>query len=83
MDANAIYTAKCQKCHGADGKGIAKYKKSGQKDFTDAKWQKSESDAKLTLAINNGKGDFMPGFKSKLSAEEVKALVAKVRSFKK
>ncbi len=83
VDANAIYAAKCQKCHGADGKGVPKYKKSGQKDFTDAAWQKSESDAKLTAAINKGKGDFMPGFKGKLTPEEIKALVGKVRAFKK
>lgn len=82
-DANAIYTAKCQKCHGADGKGVPKYKKSGQKEFTDAQWQKSQTDAQIAAAINNGKGDYMPAFKGKLTPDEVKALVAKIRSFKK
>lgn len=78
-DAAAIYTAKCAKCHGADGKGVAKYKQQGQKDFTDADWQKSRTDAQLTEAINNGKGDFMPGWKGKLAADEIKALVGHVR----
>ena len=82
-DAAATYTAKCAKCHGADGKGVAKYKKQGQKDFTDPDWQKSRTDAQLTEAINNGKGDFMPAWKGKLSTEEIKALAAYVRAFGK
>lgn len=83
VDANAIYTAKCQKCHGADGKGVPKYKKSGQKSFTDAQWQKSQTDAQIAAVINKGQGDFMPAYKGKLTPDEVKALVAKIRSFKK
>jgi mono/diheme cytochrome c family protein len=82
-DVNALYVARCQKCHGADGKGVPKYQKSGQKSFADAAWQRSQTDAKILDAIAKGKGDFMPGFKGKLSAEELKALVGKVRSFKK
>lgn len=82
-DAGAVYAARCVKCHGADGKGVEKYKKQGQKDFTDAAWQKSRTDAQLTEAINNGKGDFMPAWKSKLSADEIKGLVGYVRAFGK
>lgn len=82
FDAAATFTAKCVKCHGADGRGAEKYKKKGVKDFTDAKWQKSRTDAQLIASINNGKGDVMPGWKAKLSAEEIKALVAHVRAFK-
>ena len=83
FDAAATYTAKCVKCHGADGRGAEKYKKKGVKDFTDAKWQKSRSDAQLTASINNGKGEVMPSWKAKLSADEIKALVALVRSLGK
>ncbi|MCI0391243.1 MAG: c-type cytochrome [Acidobacteria bacterium] len=82
-DAAAIFKAKCAKCHGQDGKGTAEYKEEGQKDFTDAGWQKTRTDAQLTESITNGKGDFMPAWKGKLSAEEIKALVAYVRSFAK
>lgn len=82
-DASAIYTAKCAKCHGSDGSGTEKYKKKGVKNFTDEKWQKSRSDAQLTASINKGKGDVMPGWSTKLSAEEIKALVGLVRAFGK
>jgi mono/diheme cytochrome c family protein len=83
VDANALYTAKCQKCHGADGKGVPKYQKSGQKSFADPAWQKSQTDAQITAVITKGKGDYMPAFKGKLTADEIKALVARIRSFKK
>lgn len=82
-DAAAIYAAKCAKCHGSDGAGVEKYKKKGVKDFTDAKWQKSRSDAQFTASINKGKGEVMPAWSAKLSAEEIKALVGFVRSFAK
>ncbi len=82
-DAAAIYTAKCAKCHGSDGSGVEKYKKKGVKDFTDAKWQKSRSDAQFTASISNGKGEVMPAWKAKLSAAEIKALVGFVRAFKR
>ncbi len=83
VDAAAIYSAKCAKCHGSDGSGVEKYKKKGQKAFTDATWQKSRSDAQLTTSITNGKGEAMAAWKGKLTAEEIKALVAYVRSLKK
>jgi mono/diheme cytochrome c family protein len=82
-DAAAIYTAKCAKCHGTDGRGVEKYKKKGVKDFTDGQWQKTRSDAQFAASINNGKGDVMPAWKAKLSPEEVKVLVGFVRAFKK
>ncbi len=82
-DAVAIYAAKCAKCHGSDGSGTEKYKKKGIKDFTDAKWQKSRSDAQFTASISNGKGEVMPSWKAKLSAEEIKTLVGLVRSWGK
>ena len=82
-DTAAIYTAKCAKCHGSDGSGTEKYKKKGVKNFTDAKWQNSRSEAQLTASINKGKGEVMPAWSTKLSAEEVKALVGFVRALGK
>jgi mono/diheme cytochrome c family protein len=83
QDTAATYAAKCAKCHGADGKGVDKFKKQGVKDFTDAKWQKDWTDAKITAAINNGKGEFMPAWKGKLKPAEVTALVKHIRAFGK
>jgi mono/diheme cytochrome c family protein len=82
-DGAALFAARCAKCHGPDGRGTPKYLKKGQKDFTDVKWQKSRTDAQLTKAIADGKGDFMPAWKEKLSVEEIKALVDQIRAFGK
>ena len=79
--AEATYKAKCAMCHGADGKGetsAGKTMKAG--DFASAEVQKM-SDADLTDAIAKGKGK-MPSFKT-LSADQVKDLIAYVRSFGK
>lgn len=75
--AEATYKAKCAGCHGADGKGKASMK---TKDFASDEVQKM-SDADLSGAITNGKPP-MPAYKT-LSADQVKDLVAYVRSFKK
>lgn len=83
QDAGAIYAEKCAKCHGADGKGVEKMKKNGIQDFTTAKWQKANTDAKIAAAINNGKGDFMPAWKGKLKPAEVTALVKHIRAMGK
>lgn len=79
IDAAALYASnKCATCHGADGKGKLK----GARDFTDPAWQKKESDAELASAIKNGKKP-MPPYGDKLKEDEIKALVAYVRSFAK
>ena len=83
FNANDIYSQKCAKCHGADGAGVEKYKKKGIKSFADAAWQKANSDSKITAAINNGKGEAMPAWKTKLSGDDIKGLVGVIRGFKK
>jgi mono/diheme cytochrome c family protein len=80
QDASALYKAKCASCHGADGTGSAMGKKMGAHDFTTADVQKI-SDAELADIITNGK-DKMPKYGS-LKAEEVKGLVAYIRTLKK
>ncbi len=85
-DAGANWEKTCQKCHGPDGKGATKIgAKMGVKDFTDAKYQASFTDDQATKAIKEGIKD---GDKTKMKAAEglsdddIKELVAKVRSFK-
>lgn len=79
LDGAALFTAnKCATCHGVDGKGKIK----DARDFTDAAWQKKESDAELASVIKNGKKP-MPPYGDKLTADEIKALVAYVRTFGK
>jgi mono/diheme cytochrome c family protein len=87
-DAKEHWAKHCAKCHGEDGTGKTKMgAKLGVKDYTDAKVQASFTDAQLTTAIKDGvkEGDTtkMKGFGDTLSDDEVKALVAYIRAFKK
>ena len=86
-DGKETYEKSCAKCHGADGKGDTKMgKKLEIKDFTDAAYQATFTDEKAADAIKNGVKDGdktrMKGFED-LSADDIKALVAYVRAFKK
>ena len=70
-----------------DGKGATKMgMKAGCKDFTDAKYQADLTDDKIAQTIKEG---FKEGDKTKmkafpeLGADDIKALVAHVRAFKK
>ena len=79
--AEATYRAKCAMCHGPDGKGeTATGKTMKVRDLGSEEVQKM-SDADLTDAISKGKGK-MPAYKA-LTPEQVKDLVAYIRSFKK
>ena len=86
-DGKAVFDTSCAKCHGPDGKGATNMgKKAGAPDLTDAKVQAALTDAKIAKVIKEGVvvGDKtkMKGFPD-LSAEDVTALVAYVKSFKK
>ena len=85
VSANAqaadLFKSKCAMCHGADGSGSAMGKKMGAHDFTAAEVQKM-SDAELTDTIGNGKNK-MPKYADKLKPEEIKGLVAYIRTLKK
>jgi len=76
-----LYKAKCAACHGPDGTGSAMGKKMGAHDFTGAEVQKM-SDADLTDTISKGKNK-MPAYADKLKPEEIKGLVAYIRTLKK
>ena len=76
-----LYKSKCAMCHGPDGTGSAMGKKMGAHDFTTAEVQKM-TDAELTDVITNGKNK-MPKYADKLKPEEVKGLVAYIRTLKK
>jgi cytochrome c553 len=87
-DAKANYEKGCAKCHGADGKGETKMgKKSGAKDYTSAKVQDGLKDDAAFKAIKEGYKDkdgkevMKPS--EGLSDDEIKALVAHMRTFKK
>ena len=87
-DAKTNWENNCAQCHGATGKGDTKMGKMlNAMDLTDPKKQSSFSDAQAVTAIKdgikqNGKTT-MKAFGGKLSDQEIKALVAYVRSLKK
>jgi cytochrome c6 len=79
--SDALYKSKCAACHGADGTGSATGKKMGAHDFTTADVQ-GMSDAELATIITNGKNK-MPKYGASLKPEDIKGLVAYIRTFKK
>ncbi|MFZ0760841.1 MAG: cytochrome c [Candidatus Sulfotelmatobacter sp.] len=80
QSAENLFKSRCAGCHGADGTGTAMGKKMGAHDFTTAEVQ-GMSDAQLTSIITNGKNK-MPKYAS-LKPEEIKGLVAYIRTLKK
>ncbi|MFY9905145.1 MAG: cytochrome c [Terriglobales bacterium] len=76
QDASALYKSKCAMCHGADGAKAAGH------DLSGADVQK-KSDADLDAVITDGKPPKMPKYGDKLKPEEVKGLVAYIRTLKK
>ena len=87
-DAKANWDSLCAKCHGAEGKGDTKIgAKLGCRDFTDAKVQADIKDDAAFKALKEGlKSDdgktLMKPFET-LSDDDIKALVAYVRTLKK
>jgi mono/diheme cytochrome c family protein len=87
-DAAALWTKNCASCHGKDGSGNTMMgKQLGTKDYRDPKVQAELTDAKAITTINvgiieHGKERMKP-YKGTLSDEEIKVLVAYIRSFKK
>ena len=79
--AEALYKSKCAGCHGADGTGSATGKKMGAHDFTTADVQ-GMSDTELATVITSGKNK-MPAYGKSLKAEDIKGLVAYIRTLKK
>jgi mono/diheme cytochrome c family protein len=87
-DAKASYESNCAKCHGADGKGQTKMgQKLGIKDYTDAKVQDALKDDAAFKSIKEGLKDADGKTLMKpaegMSDDDIKALVAYMRTFKK
>jgi len=72
--AKDLFNNRCVMCHGPDGKGYAAI---GTPNFTDSKFQASQTDAQLIDAVTNGKRGTgqMPPFKGQLTNAQISDLV--------
>jgi cytochrome c6 len=78
----ATYKAKCATCHGADGKGDTPAGKSTKvRSFADAEVVNA-SDDDLAGIIEKGKAK-MPGYGKSMKPDEIKDMVAYIRSLAK
>ena len=87
-NAATLWKKDCAKCHGADGRGDTKIgRKRLINDLTDASFQAKFTDEEATTSIKFGLKDakgkvIMKAIKG-VSDDDIKALVAYVRSLKK
>lgn len=79
--SETLYKSKCAACHSADGSGSVMGRKLGAHDFQTAEVQKM-SDTELSDIIANGKNK-MPVYGKSLQPEDIKGLVAYIRTLKK
>ncbi|MGB6684890.1 MAG: cytochrome c [Candidatus Acidiferrum sp.] len=78
----ALFKTKCAVCHGADGKGDTGIGKADNiRDLGSEDVQK-QTDDELAGIIGNGKGK-MPAYGKSLKPEQIKDLVAFIRTLKK
>jgi mono/diheme cytochrome c family protein len=78
----APYKAKCAGCHGVDGKGQTTVGKANNvRDLGSADVQ-AQSDDAIAGIIGNGKGK-MPAYGKSLKPDQIKDLVAYIRTLKK
>jgi mono/diheme cytochrome c family protein len=76
-----VFRRFCMSCHGGDGRGNGtRSALPGLPDFTSAEWQARRSAAQLTASLLDGKGSAMPAFGGKLNDEQVRDIVAYLRS---
>ncbi len=78
-DGASIFKSKCAMCHGPDGSGNTAMGKSMKLRPLGSREVQSQKDPQLTAIIADGKNK-MPGYKGKLSPDEIKQLVRHIRS---
>ncbi|MBL9168752.1 MAG: cytochrome c [Verrucomicrobiales bacterium] len=84
-NGDAIFLKHCALCHGKDGKAQnPAARKLGVKDLSESK----ATDAEIVKQVTEGKKDDrgnlkMPGFREKLTGEEIQSLVVLVKRFRR
>jgi mono/diheme cytochrome c family protein len=80
--AGVLFRSHCQRCHGADGKGVAgKLDSPDPPDFSGRGWQEERSNAGMLKSILDGKKKGMPAFRKKVSEDQARDRVDYVRAF--
>ncbi len=80
VDAASLYARTCASCHGPKGTPAASMAQSMHvPDFATA--IASVPDSTLRNTVVNGKGRMMPSYKTRLTTEQVAALVTYIRTF--
>jgi mono/diheme cytochrome c family protein len=73
----AVYKAKCQQCHMANGNSPLP-----PLNFADGKWKHGATEAAIAKVITEGvAGTAMKPFKAQLTREQIEGLAAYVRAF--
>ena len=76
-EGKTLYETKCAQCHGKDG--IAKPPGKGSKNFNDPVFQSAWTEESIAQITAEGKGK-MPGYRSKLNPEQLRAVSAHVKT---
>ena len=79
--AATTYKTNCVSCHGQDGRGSAVGKSLHAADFHSAQVQQ-QSDTQLADVVAQGRGN-MPAFATRLSKDQIDALVKYIRTLAK
>jgi mono/diheme cytochrome c family protein len=80
--AAQLFQQRCARCHEEDGTGTSLRDSVPQvPNFRSHGWHVARSDAQLRVAILEGKGTRMPAFAGRLSDQEARELVRRVRAF--
>ncbi len=78
-----LYLSTCARCHGADGTGGLPLFDggAGPRNFHEHTFQSERTDEQLKVTIVNGKGTGMPSFGTIFDEQQLRSLVAHLRSF--
>ena len=83
VDGAALFGQKCAVCHGKTGTPLPVFANQGVRNFRDAQWQASKTDADLQQSITKGReGTLMRAFEKELSKAQIEALVKHIRTLK-
>jgi cbb3-type cytochrome c oxidase subunit III len=85
QQGQTLFTQNCVRCHGKDGTGDGPDGDPNNlpADLTDPYRAPLNPDGTLFYKISNGKGSEMPAFKTKMSNDEVWAVVAYIKTLRK